>query len=125
MTAAANGYAGGVLTADQLADAEAALRAEEEKLERRLGRFVETPERGTNLSFGKRIGDGTVEAIDRLNTIGVGNALESKLARVKRALARIDEGCYGVCEVCGAEIDPRRLRAAPQSTTCVEHQPPR
>jgi DnaK suppressor protein len=114
-----------VLTADQLADAEAALRAEEEKLERRLGRFVETPERGANLSFGKRIGDGTVEAIDRLNTIGVGTALESKLARVKRALARIDEGTYGVCEVCGADIDPRRLRAAPQSTTCVEHQPPR
>lgn len=114
-----------MLTAEQLTEAETALRREEENLERRLGRFAETPERGTNLSFGKRIGDGTVEAIDRLNTIGVGNALESKLARVKRALARIDEGCYGVCEVCGEEIDPRRLRAAPQSTTCVNHQPPR
>ena len=103
-------------------DLAAASRALEEKrtdLERRLGRFTETPERGSNLGFGKRIGDGTIEAVDRLNQIGVGSRLESRLERVHRALAKLEEGTYGTCDVCGSAIDPRRLRAAPESTVCV------
>jgi DnaK suppressor protein len=103
-----------------VAAAERALRDKRADLERRLGIFTETPERGANLSFGKRIGYGTVEAIDRLNQIGVGSSLESRLDRVDRALAKIDEGTYGTCDVCGRPIDPRRLRVAPESTVCVD-----
>ena len=88
-------------------------------LQRRLGRFTATPERGSALGFGKRVGDGTIEAVDRLNQIGVGSRLESRLERVDRALAKVAEGSYGVCDVCGRPIDPRRLRAAPESTVCV------
>jgi DnaK suppressor protein len=88
-------------------------------LRRRLGGFTKTPERGSNLGFGKRIGDGTIEAVDRLNQIGVGSQLEARLERVDRALEKIADETYGVCDVCGRDIDPRRLRAAPQSTTCV------
>jgi DnaK suppressor protein len=84
-----------------------------------LGRFAATPERGSNLGFGKRIGDGTIEAVDRLNQIGVGNRLESRLERVDRALDKLGDGTYGTCDVCGSPIDPRRLRAAPESTVCV------
>ena len=103
-------------------DPAAASRALEQKrsdLERRLGRFTETPERGSALGFGKRVGDGTIEAVDRLNQIGVGSRLEARLGRVQRALAKLEEGTYGTCDVCGDAIDPRRLRAAPESTVCV------
>ena len=103
-------------------DPDIARRALEEKqadLRKRLGRFTETPERGANLSFGKRIGDGTVEAVDRLNQIGVGNRLESRLHRVERAIAKLDEGTYGTCDSCGRPIDPRRLRVMPESTVCA------
>ena len=96
-----------------------ALREERDDLERRLGRFTAIPERGSNLGFGKRIGDGTIEAVDRLNQIGIGSNLESRLERVNRALAQIEAGTYGTCEVCGEAIDPRRMRAAPASTVCV------
>jgi DnaK suppressor protein len=96
-----------------------ALEAKRADLRRRLGKFAETPERGANLSFGKRIGDGTVEAIDRLNQIGVGNSLEARLERVERALEKLRDGTYGTCDACGGPIDPRRLRAAPESTVCV------
>jgi DnaK suppressor protein len=95
------------------------LRAEQADLQRRLGQFAAKPERGTNLSFGKRIGDGTVEAVDRLNQIGVATRLEARLERVDRALEKVEDGTYGTCDVCGSAIDPRRLRAAPESTTCV------
>ena len=103
-----------------LAAAERALREKQADLQKRLGIFTATPERGSNLGFGKRIGDGTIEAVDRLNQIGVGTRLESRLERVERALAKIDDGTYGACDACGKPIDPRRLRAAPESTVCVD-----
>ena len=101
------------------AEAERALLDKRADLEKRLGRFTAIPERGSNLGFGKRIGDGTIEAVDRLNQIGIGTKLESRLERVERALAKLEEGSYGTCDVCGGEIDPRRLKAMPESTVCV------
>lgn len=108
-----------------LAAAERALREHKDEIERRLGRFAARPERGTNLSFGKRIGDGTSEAIERLTTIGVGTQLEARLERVDRALAKLDEGTYGTCDACGAPIDPRRLARYPESTVCASCPLPR
>jgi DnaK suppressor protein len=102
-----------------LAAARQALEAKRADLNKRLGRFTAIPERGSNLGFGKRIGDGTIEAVDRLNQIGVGTRLESRLERVERALAKLEEGSYGTCDACGGAIDPRRLRAAPESTVCA------
>ena len=104
-------------------DHETALREMQADLQRRLGRFTATPERGSALGFGKRVGDGTIEAVDRLNQIGVGRQLESRLERVDRALEKVEDGTYGICDVCGEPIDPRRLRAAPESSTCVNHSP--
>src|SRR3712207_9113179 len=95
-----------------LVAAERALREKQAKLQQQLGVFTAIPERGSNLGFGKRIGDGTIEAVDRLNQIGIGTRLESRLERVERALAKLDDGTYGTCDACGAAIDPRRLRAA-------------
>src|SRR5215208_6485986 len=86
----------------------------------RVDSLAEPPELGASQGFGKRIGDGTTEAISRLTDIGVGRSLESGLERVERALAKLDEGTYGVCDSCGKEIAPRRLEAMPDSTLCVQ-----
>lgn len=85
----------------------------------RVDKLAERPELGTAQSFGKRIGDGTVEAISRLTEIGVGEALEERLLRIDRALAKLDEGTYGVCDTCGEPIAPKRLAAMPESVQCV------
>jgi DnaK suppressor protein len=71
------------------------------------------------VSFGKRIGDGTTEAVDRLNKVGAANSIAATLADVDRALAKIEEGTYGVCDRCGAEIPPERLEAIPWAALCV------
>jgi DnaK suppressor protein len=81
--------------------------------------LAEKPELGTAQGFGKRIGDGTIEAVSRLTEIGVGANLEESLARVERALAKLDEGSYGVCDACGQPIAPKRLEAMPDSVLCV------
>jgi len=105
--------------------AERSLRAMQADLRRRLDRFTATPERGSAVGFGKRVGDGTIEAADRLNQIGIGGQLESRLELVDRALEKVGDGSYGVCDACGNPINPRRLRAAPESTVCVTCPLPR
>ena len=42
-----------------------------------------------------------------------------QLLRIGRALARIDEGSYGLCTVCGAPIAPARLTLVPEADRCA------
>ncbi len=44
------------------------------------------------------------------------------LHQVRAALARLDNGVYGVCERCGKPIEPRRLEALPYATLCRDCQ---
>ena len=103
-----------------LGAARARLEAKRDDARSRLEGFAERPELGAAQGFGKRIGDGTVEAISRLTEIGVGSSLETGLARVERALVKLDEGTYGSCDTCGGPIAPKRLQAMPESVQCVE-----
>jgi DnaK suppressor protein len=85
----------------------------------RLEALARPPERGTAQGFGKRVGDGTTEAVRRLTDIGVGGSMERVMARTERALAKLDEGSYGICDVCGDEIPRGRLQALPESVLCL------
>jgi DnaK suppressor protein len=44
---------------------------------------------------------------------------EHILAEIETALARIEEGTYGTCVVCGEAIPEERLAAVPYATLCV------
>lgn len=103
------------------------LEAHRDESRERIATLAKRPERGTAQGFGKRIGDGTVEAISRLTEIGVGTSLELGLERTERALAKLDEGTYGRCDACGKPIAPKRLQAMPNVVLCIEcaaAQPP-
>lgn len=82
--------------------------------------MTKAPERGAGVQFGKRVGDGTTEAVARLTDVGVGPSLELRAERIARALAKLDEGSYGECDVCGKPIAPARLEAAPESVLCID-----
>jgi DnaK suppressor protein len=99
---------------------ESELRARRRELHDRLTELARRPERGADLNFGKRIGDGTTEAISRLTDVGVGESLELSEERIDRALAKLAEGSYGVCDACQKPIAPARLAAAPESVLCIE-----
>lgn len=96
------------------------LRERRDTLRERLTSMARPPERGAEIGFGKRIGEGTTEAISRLTDVGVGGSLEATEARTTRALEKLDEGTYGTCDACGRPIAPARLRVAPESTLCIE-----
>ena len=104
----------------ELAEAERLLRARHAELQERLTALARPPERGAGLHFGKRVGDGTTEAVSRLTDVGVGGSLEATDVRVARALAKLEAGTYGVCDGCGGPIAPRRLRVAPESVLCID-----
>src|SRR5436190_18325135 len=98
----------------------AELQARRDQMRERVAALAKRPERGSALGFGKRIGDGTTEAVSRLTDIGVGDSLERTLARTERALAKLDEGTYGLCDACGEAISPGRMRALPEGVLCLK-----
>jgi RNA polymerase-binding transcription factor DksA len=49
-------------------------------------------------------------------------AAERTLDGVDRALAALDEGTYGACELCGAAVPGRDLELDPLVTRCAAHR---
>jgi DnaK suppressor protein len=103
-----------------LAQVREALEARHRRTQERLDAFAKPPERGSGLSFGKRVGDGTLEAVSRMTDAEVGATLEPAQERIGRALAKLDEGTYGTCDSCGGPIGAPRLKAAPESVLCID-----
>jgi DnaK suppressor protein len=95
------------------------LEALRDRTRERLAVLAKRPERGSALGFGKRVGDGTTEAVSRLTDIGVGDSLERVLARTERAVAKLDDGSYGICDACGGPIPAGRMRALPDGVLCL------
>ena len=98
---------------------EAGLEERRRELTRELERLTEPPKAGENLAFGKRIGEGTTEAVERLSTTAAARSIAGTLADIDRALAKIAEGSYGRCDVCDRPITPERLEAMPQAVRCI------
>lgn len=53
--------------------------------------------------------------------VAITEDLEARLMDVRDALARIENGTYGTCEVGGEEIEADRLEADPAARTCKAH----
>ena len=47
--------------------------------------------------------------------------VEKHRRNIERALARIEEGSYGICEVGGEDIEEDRLEVNPSARTCKAH----
>jgi DnaK suppressor protein len=103
---------------DEVADV---LRAKKAEIELQLNGIAAPPnEPGDSISFGKRVGEGTSMAVDRLSQVAVHDKLQITLADIDRALAKLDEGTYGVCDVCGEPVGDERLEALPWAVRCVK-----
>lgn len=97
-----------------LAEREDQLRAELAELTRPTGEIG-------SISFGKRVGEGTSMAVDRLTAVSAQEQLLVMLEDVRRARQRVAEGSYGLCEVCGEPIPDERLEVRPWAVRCVQH----
>ena len=46
------------------------------------------------------------------------------VAEVDAALARLDSGTFGICEVCGGSVESERILADPLTRVCLDELPP-
>ena len=105
-----------------MADAEVRVTLEtvREELQAEIGTLTAAPRDPMGaVSFGKRVGEGTTQAVERIAQVDAAKKLDAKLRDVERALVKLDEGTYGTCDGCGAEIPPERLEAIPWAVLCV------
>lgn len=76
---------------------------------------------GSGPDFDDNFADsGQVAAEQGENKVLAGQ-LRTELDDIERALAKLDNGTYGVCETCGAQIAEARLEAMPAARFCIEH----
>ena len=109
-------YSGGVNL-----DVERLLTEREENLQGQLAELTKPAGELGAISFGKRVGDGTSMAVDRLAAVSAQEHLLAMLEEVRRARQRVAEGSYGLCEVCGESLPAERLEVRPWAVRCVQH----
>jgi DnaK suppressor protein len=102
-------------------DADLVLAERETELEAQLTELTKPVGELGTISFGKRIGEGTSMAVDRLAAVSTQEHLLAMLDEVRRARRRVVDGTYGVCEVCGEPIPAGRLEARPWANRCIAH----
>jgi RNA polymerase-binding transcription factor DksA len=92
----------------------AALDAERAELQSQLAEHGDVP-------FDENFADSGQVAAEQGEHRAIVGRLQDTLRDVERALAKLDDGSYGKCEVCGEEIAEPRLDAMPATRYCINH----
>lgn len=100
-------------------DVREVLLAKQRELVERAAGMTAPPDSTGGISFGKRVGDGTSLAVERLTQVAAHEQLLFQAEEVARALAKLDEGTYGKCDSCEAPIPEGRLEIHPWAILCV------
>ncbi|RME68252.1 MAG: TraR/DksA family transcriptional regulator [Nitrospirae bacterium] len=90
---------------------------EEAKVE--IGKFI----RGENKQeVETALDDGDWSVVDLNEDLNLKKLTSHKemLNKIDEALRKLDEGTYGICEECGAEIPEERLKIIPFAIYCVD-----
>ena len=74
----------------------------------------------SDLSYDENFADSAQVAGQQGANRALSGQLSENLAEVERALAKMDEGTYGQCEVCGKDIAEPRLEAMPATRFCID-----
>ena len=96
-----------------------ALTTRRQELTAELERLTAPPAQGAGIGFGKRVGEGTAEAVERLSTTATARSIASSITEIDHALAKLAAGTYGVCDNCGTQIPEERLEARPATPRCI------
>jgi DnaK suppressor protein len=75
-------------------------------------------ERREGSPFGKREEEAT-ETLELEKRLALENRVRQELAKIDHAAHKLEEGTYGLCDMCGKPIDPARLEALPTASTCM------
>lgn len=71
--------------------------------------------------FDENFADSGQVAAEQGENLALAMQFRDQLGDVDLALAKLDAGTYGTCEVCGAAIGADRLEALPATRFCIDH----
>jgi len=89
-----------------------------EELEDRLDRITNDV-RHTDAPLAKDFEEQAVETENDPVLESLGETTHKEIDKIRQALSRLDEGCYGLCLKCGEPIKKERLKALPYSSFCI------
>ncbi len=101
---------------EQLPSLRASLEEERGEL---VAQLAELGVGGEEIEFDENFADSGQVAAEQGETRVLVNQLQDSLNDVHRALAKMDDGGYGTCERCSAEISDARLDAMPATRWCI------
>jgi DnaK suppressor protein len=72
------------------------------------------------MGFDEEYADAGTATFERERDLSLVNNLRDLMERIDKALAKIDEGSYGLCDRCGRPIEKLRLKALPYANLCIK-----
>jgi len=100
----------------------AQLEAQARRILRRDSSADQSDESGELADYDNHPADAATDTFEREKDLAIDKNVGEMLNAIDRALQKIDEGSYGICDRCGKEISKDRLRALPYATFCIECQ---
>jgi len=72
------------------------------------------------MGFDEEYADAGTATFERERDLSLVNNPRDLLDRIDKALTKIDEGTYGLCDRCGKPIEKLRLKALPYANLCIK-----
>ena len=107
------------MASDAPVDTRALLQQEREALRHQLEELGFGGE-GSGLSYDANFADTSQVTAERGEAEALAGSLREALDEVEHALAKLDQGTYGVCEQCNRPINGARLEAMPAARLCMD-----
>ena len=71
-------------------------------------------------STGNHFADDATDIMEQERDMALRGNVRELMRDVDHALARMEQGTYGICERCGKQINPERLEALPTARLCID-----
>jgi DnaK suppressor protein len=72
------------------------------------------------MGFDEEYADAGTATFERERDLSLVNNLRDLMDRIDKALAKINDGTYGLCDRCGKPIEKLRLKALPYANLCIK-----
>ena len=71
-------------------------------------------------NYGEETADAGTSTFERERDLSLENNIRDILGKIARAIGRLDDGTFGVCERCGKPIEKARVKALPYVELCIK-----
>lgn len=107
------------MTEDDLQKAQQTLKEEESTVLAELADLGFTADGKVDINLDEGFADAAQATSERVRVLSLADGLQQRLEDVQAALARIEKGTYGKCDMCGNDIGAERLEAIPAARLCI------